>query len=79
AQYPVPLKLANVGAPQLIPQADGAPALGRAEARAAVDLIGAHALAIHLNYLQEMVQPEGDRRARGVLDRIGALAAELPV
>jgi isopentenyl-diphosphate delta-isomerase len=79
ADHPVPLKLANIGAPQLIPQADGATPLGLAEARSAMELIGAHALAIHLNYLQEMVQPEGDRRARGCLDRIGELAREFPV
>jgi len=79
AKFPVPLKLANVGAPQLVPQSGGEAALGLPEARSAMDLIGAHALAVHLNYLQEMVQPEGDRRARGALERIGALAAELPV
>ncbi|MHB8352089.1 MAG: alpha-hydroxy-acid oxidizing protein, partial [Thermoplasmata archaeon] len=57
----------------------GAAVVGAAEARAAMELIGAHVLAIHLNFLQEMVQPEGDRRARGSLEEIGRLAAELPV
>ncbi len=79
AQYPVPLKFANIGAPQVIPQGPGDSVIGSDEVRRALELIHADVLAIHLNFLQEMVQPEGDRKARGVLDRIGALAAEYPV
>ncbi len=79
ARHAVPLKFANIGAPQIIAQSAGEPVIGVAEARAAMQLIGADVLAIHLNFLQEMVQPEGDRRARGCLDRIGMLARELPV
>ena len=79
ARHAVPLKFANLGAPQIIPQAPGTAPLGVEEARAALDLIHADALAIHLNFLQEMVQPEGDRRARGCLEQIGRLARELPV
>ncbi len=44
-----------------------------------MELIHADVLAIHLNFLQEMVQPGGDRKAKGVLERIGALAEEFPV
>ncbi len=79
ADYAVPLKFANIGAPQIVPQAPGEPVIGAAEVRRALDLIHADMLAIHLNFLQEMVQPEGDRRGRGVLDRIGELAAAVPV
>jgi isopentenyl-diphosphate delta-isomerase len=79
ARHPVPLKFANIGAPQIVAQRPGDPVLGADEARAAMELIGADALAIHLNWLQEMVQPEGDRRARGCLDEIGRLAREVPV
>ncbi len=79
ASYPVPLKIANLGAPQIIPQAPGERVIGPAEARAAMELIGADVLAVHLNFLQEMVQPEGDRRARGCLAQIGVLAREMPV
>lgn len=79
AKHAVPLKFANIGAPQIIPQAPGDRVVGPAEVRQAMELIGAHALAIHLNFLQEMVQPEGDRKARGSLERIGALAREFPV
>ncbi len=79
ADYAVPLKFANIGAPQLVPQRPGDPVLGLDEVRRAMALIHADVLAIHLNFLQEMVQPEGDRRARGVLDRIAELAAAIPV
>jgi isopentenyl-diphosphate delta-isomerase len=79
ARFPVPLKFANIGAPQIIPQGPGDRVVGPEEARAAMGLIGADALAIHLNFLQEMVQPEGDRRARGCLAQIARLAVEFPV
>lgn len=79
ARHAVPLKLANIGAPQLIPQKPGDPVVGVAEARKAMELIHADALAIHLNFLQEMVQPEGDRRAKGCLAKIGELAKQFPV
>ncbi|EYD76945.1 Isopentenyl-diphosphate delta-isomerase, FMN-dependent [Rubellimicrobium mesophilum DSM 19309] len=68
----VPL-LANFGAAQLNT------GFGAEEARRAVEMIGADALIIHLNPLQEAVQPEGDRDWRGLLGRIEALARALPV
>ncbi|TNC74761.1 type 2 isopentenyl-diphosphate Delta-isomerase [Rubellimicrobium roseum] len=68
----VPL-LANFGAAQLNT------GFGAEEARRAVEMIGADALIIHLNPLQEAVQPEGDRDWRGLLSRIEALARGLPV
>lgn len=70
--------IANVGAPQLIAQRDREP-FTPAEVRRAVEMIGADALAIHLNYLQEAAQPEGDRRARGSLAAFKAVAAEAGV
>ena len=63
-QAPSAFLIGNVGAPQLIPQ-DGTPALSLDEIDAAVRMIGADALAIHLNFLQESVMPEGERRAAG--------------
>ena len=45
----------------------------------AVDMIEADALAIHLNVLQELVQVEGDRKFRGILDQIERIAARLEV
>jgi isopentenyl-diphosphate Delta-isomerase len=79
ARHAVPLKFANIGAPQIVPQKPGDRVVGPDEVRAAMDLIHADVLAIHLNFLQEMVQPEGDRRAKGCLDRIGELATQFPV
>jgi isopentenyl-diphosphate delta-isomerase len=79
ARYPVPLKFANIGAPQLIPQKPGDRVVGPEEVRAAMELIGADVLAIHLNFLQEVVQPEGERRGRGCLAKIGELAHMFPV
>ena len=79
AKYAVPLKFANIGAPQIIPQRPGDRVVGPDEVRAAMELIHADVLAIHLNFLQEMVQPEGDRRAKGSLGRIGELAQAFPV
>jgi isopentenyl-diphosphate delta-isomerase len=63
-QAPSSFLIANIGAPQLIDQESGA-ALELDDAAQAVAMIRANALAIHLNFLEESVQPEGDRRAAG--------------
>ena len=69
----VPL-IGNLGAAQL----RGAAAAERA--RASLDMIGADGLFVHLNPLQEAVQPGGDTDWRGVLAAIEGLArAGLPV
>lgn len=57
--------IANVGVSQLVAQEDGA-ALGARDIRALIDMIDANAIALHLNYLEESVQPEGQTRAAGV-------------
>ncbi|MEX6508863.1 type 2 isopentenyl-diphosphate Delta-isomerase [Jiella sp. M17.18] len=65
--------LANVGAAQF------GLGYGLDEAERAVEMIGADALIVHLNPLQEAVQVEGDTDWRGLLDRIGQLAKALSV
>jgi len=68
----VPL-LANLGAAQLA-EPD---ALERC--RAVVEMIDADALVIHVNPLQEALQPEGTTRFAGLIARIGAVAAAVDV
>lgn len=41
----------------------------------AVEMVGARALAVHLNPLQELLQPEGEPTFSGVLDAIAAVVA----
>ena len=64
---------ANFGAVQL------AHGFGANEARVIIDMIEADALYLHLNPLQEALQPEGDRDWRGILEKIADLARALPV
>ena len=45
----------------------------------AIDMIGADALILHINVLQESVQPEGDTRWGGLLSKIEAVCRELKV
>jgi len=47
--------------------------------REAVEMIGADALILHLNALQEAVQPEGDGNFSGLLKKIGAVCRTLGV
>ncbi|HVT58839.1 MAG TPA: type 2 isopentenyl-diphosphate Delta-isomerase [Thermoanaerobaculia bacterium] len=68
----VPL-LANLGAVQLNY------GVGLPECLRAVEMIGADALVLHLNPLQEAIQPEGQRNFAGLLPKMGAIARELPV
>lgn len=66
---PSTLLIGNIGAPQIeyAPQA--------------VEMIDADALAVHLNPLQESIQPEGDIDASGYLESIGEIvkSVEVPV
>ena len=63
------LLIGNIGAPQLN------------LANKAVEILDADILAIHLNPLQESIQPEGDLDARGYLDLISKItdAVDIPV
>ncbi len=77
AEFDLPFVAANIGAPQLIPQRGEAP-IDAEDAVHLMEAIDADALVVHLNYLQEVVQPEGDVEAAGVLDAIEELVTEVP-
>lgn len=66
----VPL-LANLGAVQLNK------GYGPADCRRLIELLRADALVLHLNPLQEALQPEGDTCFRGLLEKIAAVCAAL--
>lgn len=68
----IPL-LANIGAVQLNY------GYGVDECRRAVEMIGADALFLHLNPLQEALQPEGDTNFKGLLHRIERVCARIDV
>lgn len=68
--------IANVGAPQLIQQERAEP-FTLEQVHEAIAMIGANALAVHMNSLQEAAQPEGDRRARGEADALKRLAGQI--
>ncbi len=65
--------LANLGAVQLNL------GVGAAGCRRIVELLDADALVLHLNPLQEALQPGGDTRFSGLLGRIAELTAKLEV
>jgi isopentenyl-diphosphate Delta-isomerase len=67
------LLFANLGAVQLNY------GLHKEQCLEAIEMIGADALVLHLNPLQEALQPEGDHNFKGLIDRIGELCKELPV
>lgn len=61
---------ANVGLPQVMDH-------GVAFVEKAVEMIEADAVAIHLNFLQEIVQPEGEVNARGGFDALAEICREV--
>ncbi len=67
------LLLANLGAVQLNY------GYGMTEAQRAVDMLEADALFLHLNPLQEAVQPDGDRQWSGLWQKLESLVSALPV
>ena len=70
---PTAFLIANLGGPQLVQ------GYGIKEAKKAIEMIEADALAIHLNPLQEAVQPEGETKFKGLMEKIGEIAAALDV
>jgi isopentenyl-diphosphate delta-isomerase len=64
---------ANIGGAQLIG------GLKKTDLNLLIDSIEADALIVHLNPLQELMQPEGDRCFKGIEDGIGKLCSDSPV
>ncbi len=65
--------IANIGGAQL---SDG---LSTADVIKIIKMIDADALAIHLNPLQELIQPEGEPRFKGILQRISNLVQDIEI
>lgn len=75
---PDALVIANVGAAQLVAQGTSSP-LGPEGILRVLEMVRADALAIHLNFVQELVQSEGDRVFEGIPDAIAAVVRSSPV
>jgi isopentenyl-diphosphate delta-isomerase len=69
---PTALVLGNIGGVQAVQMTTDA-------VRELAESIGADAICVHLNPAMEVVQAEGDRDFRGVLDTLARLSSELPI
>ncbi len=67
--FDIPLVIGNIGAPQLVKQKNKPP-LSIKEIKEMINMIDADCLAVHLNFLQEIVQGNGDTNAKGCIDAI---------
>ena len=63
---------ANIGMPQVVKH-------GIEVVEKAVEMIDADAVAIHLNFLQEVIQPEGEKNARGCIEALKEVCREIKV
>ncbi len=76
-EYDIPLVIGNIGAPQF--SSGGSDTIDREKISQAIDMIGADALYLHLNYLQEVIQPEGETRVKGLLDNLEEISSEFDI
>lgn len=65
--------VANIGGAQLVT------GYGIKEIKLIIDMIGADALVIHLNSLQEIIQPEGEAEYAGIIRKIGEITGKVNV
>ncbi|MGF3553959.1 MAG: type 2 isopentenyl-diphosphate Delta-isomerase [Thermoplasmatota archaeon] len=74
--FNIPVRFANIGASQLV-------LWGYKKtlenAKKMIEMIDAHVFIVCLNFLQEIVQPEGEANAKGCYDAIKKLAEDLDV
>ncbi|MGQ9530522.1 MAG: type 2 isopentenyl-diphosphate Delta-isomerase [Candidatus Bathycorpusculaceae bacterium] len=68
---PTAFLIANIGGIQLVQ------GYGLKEAKKAIEMIDADAIAIHLNPLQEAIQPEGQTNFKGILEKISEITEEI--
>jgi len=74
--YDIPLKIANIGASQIV---KWGVEKSKNNIAKIIEMIDADALAICLNFLQEVIQPEGETDARGSYSAIKSLAEEIDI
>ena len=72
-EAPTAFLMANIGGPQIIKEYD------LKKVRKAIEMIDADALVIHLNPLQEAVQPEGETDYAGILEKLREIAGALDI
>ena len=76
-EAPTAVVMGNIGISQLISYFEN----GKIERQigALVEMVAADALAVHLNFLEEVIQPEGQTRARDALSALEAFVKASPV
>jgi len=72
--YNIPLRFANIGASQLVMWGHKKTL---ENAQKMIDMIDAHVFVVCLNFLQEVVQAEGEANAKGAFNAIKKLAEDL--
>lgn len=79
-EYSIPLVFANLGAPQFAQGRNRSDEIfGISEVEKAIEMVGGDAVCIHFNYLQEVVQPEGDTMVKGIIDSIQEISKRFRV
>ncbi len=71
--YDIPLRIANIGASQLVEWGHQKTLMN---VETLVDMINADVVAVCLNFLQEIIQPEGETNAKGCYEAIKRLAED---
>jgi len=74
--FDIPLRFANIGASQLVLWGHDKTL---ANVQKMIDMIGANVFVVCLNFLQEVIQFEGEPHAKGCFDAINELAQDLEV
>lgn len=75
---PQAVVLANIGVCQLVDQ-NGEQPLSRGEIETAIGMLDAQFLAVHLNVVEEVIQPEGDSNLIGLVDALAEVVSSSTV